>query len=386
MPIPYVKIDFANGAIGTLAPEVDGVVGVIAMGMPTSKLAADVAAVCYSLEDAETTHDVNETDNPALYNFLKRFYEEAGNGAECWFVIVSNMVTLGDMFETSGLMLCNTSKGKIRGLFALFAPDSTYTPTIVEGVDGQVWTGLTKAQTLADAQTADKFAPIVCFIWANGFSGNAGVIRDLRTGLNNRVALIIADDVNSCANVLGRFAKNQVHIHIGKVLDGKLKTDTWKIAGKDSENYLSLNVLNDKGYLFARTFTGKDGYFIADDNLATGYQDDYCYLTRRRTIDKAYRITYTTMVNFINQEVPINADGTIQHLFIKGWETTLQSAIERQMQGELSATDTDSGVQVYINPAQNVVATGRIEVAVKVRPFGYAKYIEVKLGFTVSSN
>ena len=386
MPIPYVKIDFQNGTIGTVAPKADGVVGIVAMGEPTAKLAALVPAIVYSLDDAETNYGINEVDNEALYLFLKRFYEEAGEGTESWFMLVPNSVTVADMFEVNGLNLCNSSKGKIRALFALFVPDSSYTPSIVEGLDGQVWAALTKAQTLADKQTTDKFAPITCFIWGNGFAGNAATIRDLRTGLNNRVGIIVTDDVNNCANVLGRFAKNSVHVHIGKVLDGPLKTENWKIANTPSENYLGLQVLNDKGYLFGRTFTGKDGYFVADDNLATAYTDDYCFLTRRRTIDKAYRITYTTMVNFINQEVPINPDGSIQHIFIKGWETTLASAIEAQMAGELSATQSDTGVQVFIDPAQNVVATGRIEVAVKVRPYGYAKYIEVKLGFMVSSN
>ena len=41
----------------------------------------------------------------------------------------------------------------------------------------------------------------------------------------------------------------------------------------------------------------------------------------------------------------------------------------------------DTGVVAYVNPEQNIVATSRLEASLRIRPYGYAKYIEVDLGF-----
>ena len=52
--------------------------------------------------------------------------------------------------------------------------------------------------------------------------------------------------------------------------------------------------------------------------------------------------------------------------------------------GELSADVTnpkDRGVQCFIDPTQNIVSTSRINIKVRVRPFGYGRYIDVYLGF-----
>ena len=54
--------------------------------------------------------------------------------------------------------------------------------------------------------------------------------------------------------------------------------------------------------------------------------------------------------------------------------------------GELSGDGGDNGVQVYIDPTQDVLATSTINVELRVRPFGYARYINVLLGFTVNEN
>ena len=45
----------------------------------------------------------------------------------------------------------------------------------------------------------------------------------------------------------------------------------------------------------------------------------------------------------------------------------------------------DLGVQCYINPDQDILTTNRLDITLKVKPYGYAKYIEVELGFLVES-
>ena len=48
-------------------------------------------------------------------------------------------------------------------------------------------------------------------------------------------------------------------------------------------------------------------------------------------------------------------------------------------------SDNGEGCSCYIDPKQNVVATSKVEMTLKVRPFGYARYVDVNLGFQVTT-
>ena len=106
-------------------------------------------------------------------------------------------------------------------------------------------------------------------------------------------------------------------------------------------------------------------------------------------IDKAYRIAYQTLVNEISDEVPVTDDGKISAPVVKSIQTAVESAIINNMTsygnlGNDPSDANDMGVECYINPDQNVVATSRLKVSVRVKPHGYTKYIDVTLGFKVN--
>ena len=86
-------------------------------------------------------------------------------------------------------------------------------------------------------------------------------------------------------------------------------------------------------------------------------------------------------------ELEINSDGTMQTGVITSWQQTVENAVNRSMTaaGELSASDNGEGCSCYIDPNQNVVATSKVEMTLKVRPFGYARYVDVNLGFQVTT-
>ncbi len=86
-------------------------------------------------------------------------------------------------------------------------------------------------------------------------------------------------------------------------------------------------------------------------------------------------------------ELEINSDGTMQTGVITSWQQTVENAINRSMTaaGELSAGNNGEGCSCYIDPKQNVVATSKVEMTLKVRPFGYARYVDVNLGFQVTT-
>ena len=86
-------------------------------------------------------------------------------------------------------------------------------------------------------------------------------------------------------------------------------------------------------------------------------------------------------------ELAVNEDGTLQHGIIMAWQQMMENAVNRTMTaaGELSADENGSGWRAYIDPAQNVLSTSKVEMTLKVRPFGYSRYVDVNLGFQVTT-
>jgi hypothetical protein len=187
--------------------------------------------------------------------------------------------------------------------------------------------------------------------------------------------------------VAGRIASGSVDRNIGRVADGALNVLTL-FAGNTSIELADTETIYNLSYITFRTFTGISGYFISDDLMATRETDDYNHLTAVRTIDKAARIAYAVLVRQLLDKVQVRSNGTMLQPVIVSWQRIIENAIATNMtaNGELSDDGGDNGVQVYIDPAQDVLATSTINVELRVRPFGYARYIKVLLGFTVNEN
>ena len=105
-------------------------------------------------------------------------------------------------------------------------------------------------------------------------------------------------------------------------------------------------------------------------------------------IDKAYRTAYDTLLDTLLDELEVNEDGTLDTGVVKSWQQTVETAINRKMtaNGELSSGSDGEGCVCKIDETQNVLATSMVKVTLKVRPYGYARYVDVNLGFQVTTN
>ena len=221
-------------------------------------------------------------------------------------------------------------------------------------------------------------------------------LADLGEGACNRVGIVLGQVVEDgeaagslAALVAGRVAKSPVQRHIGRVRDGALALGAadLTIDGSVAVEAADLDTPNNKGYIVPCTHVGRSGYYLCDDHLATAAGDDYHSLARRRVVDKAYRIAYDTLLDYLKDEVACNADGTLVAAVAKAWEADVVAAIAGQMTaaGELGndpADPKDKGVRCTVDRRQNVVSTGTVRLDIAVKPYGYAKYIEATLGFT----
>lgn len=399
--LPRVKIDFANGALGSVAPSADCVVGMIATGADVtgdSNLKVGTVYVLKKFDDL-TALGVTAENNAFLYKHVREFYSQAGDGQELWIMAVAASVKPSETLDRTNnyaRKLIQTANGRIRCLVVAHKPAPGYTATIANGLDNDVLTAAAKGQELAEWATNSLYAPLFVIIAARGYAkANKASLPDLTTMSYNRVGILLGDTVTGSEGaavglLAGRIAECPVQRHIGRVKDGALKADAIFIDDEDP-SVADVETLHDKGFITFRCFTGKSGYFFTDDCLATGIADDYRSIARRRTIDKAYRIAYLTMLENVNDELPITDDGYMVPSVIKSWEAEMVAAIVNQMTslGELGtdpADSADKGVKCYINPEQNIASTSRIVVKLQVKPYGYSKYMDVELGFiTINS-
>ncbi len=399
--LPRVKIDFANGALGAVSPSPDGVLGLVCTAVAVA--ATFLLLTPYKLTSIEdmTALGVTEVNNPRLYKDVSEFYLEAGTGskAELWIFGVADTVTLAQMSDstvtTYARALLQAANGRIRGLIFSRKPAGAYVPTVTNGLDSDVFTAVVNAQALGQYSQDTYQAPIFSIIEGRAYTGIAANLTDMRQATTNRVAVLISDTVSdsgdACVGILGgRLAKIGVQRNIGRVKSGALAIAAAYIKDK---SVITADVagVHDKGYITIRSFTGRVGYFFSDDPTCAKVSDDYSQLTARRTVDKAYRIAYDTLLDELLDELPVLSDGTLQPSVVKAWESKVEKAISLQMTAnkELSADPNDAndrGVKCFINPSQNVVSTSRVAATVSVRPFGYSRYIDVELGFqTVTS-
>jgi len=394
MSLPKVVITFENGALGLVNPSPDGVLGFLCTGVTVeNKFALATPYQISKFSDLKDVLGITVDNNPGIVKLIQDFYSIAPDGTEVWLMAFVNTVTLAQMVDkdiaANGKALIMAANGKLRGLIVSRTPDDSYTPTITDGLDADVTAAITKAQALGEWATTSLYAPLFVMIEGRSYSGIASELADQTEGSSNRVGILIGDTLvdsaGACMGILaGRIASTPVQRNLGRVKDGPI-LDVAYIGEKKVES-VDPAFIHDKGYITFRTFVGRTGYFFADDPLCTLPTDDYRSLTARRTIDKVYRIAYTTMLNELIDEVPVNDNGTIAAPRAKSIETKVENAIINSMtiNGELGnnpGDPNDTGVICFIDHTQNIVSTGKLNAVVRVKPFGYPKYIDVKLGF-----
>lgn len=401
--LPRVKIYYENGSIGATTPIDDGTCGLIASGVAV-RAGFDDESVEFELERAYLITKLSDlqplgiTDaandpNANIYNAVKEFYNEAPEGTKLWLMGVARTVTYHDMLDKTksyAAKLIREANGTINFLFTSKVFPGGYTPTIVNGLDNTVTSAMFNAQLLAEWATYSLYAPLFVILEGLYYNGTPGHLANLSEYSYNRVGVVIgstrAGSVGSSTGLLaGRLAAIPVQRSITRVKSGPIKAEKLYIRNSLAE-LANPDLINDAGYICPRTFVGMAGYYWANDHLATADTDDYKLIQRRRVIDKAYRIAYKTLSEELGDEIPVTNQGYIPAPIVKSIQNRVETAIENRMTayGNLGVDPSDpkdTGVTCYIDHTQNVLATSRLNVQLRVKPFGYPKYIDVYLGF-----
>lgn len=404
MARPGIKINFQNGQLGQVQDLPDGVFGLLASAIAVADtFALNTAYQVKSMIDVATLGIIPDVDNYVLYKTLKEFYAEAGEGTELWLMAFGKDEKVSDWFTpdvTSGKTpaegLLDAANGKLSMLFTAFSPDGDYVLTLEDSIDEDVWVAMALAQTLAENYTANKYAPFYTLFEGYGFDGDKVALKDMLTLAYNRCQVMLGDTETRTGTTAskgsaigifaGRLAKIQVHVNPGKVRDGATTNLVAYLLDIAAELY-DVEALHDKGYVTFGTHSKKAGYFIIDDPMATAIEDDYHYGTRRRVIDKAYRLAYAALLDFLLDENTVNQDGTISPIYAKTVENSVEALIYAQMtvNNELSfdpSNPKDRGVVCIVDLTNNVTSTSKLKLSkLQVKPKGYNRFIDVPLGF-----
>jgi len=394
MALPGVSIILENGALGRITTTADGVAGLIVVGMAKTDLPLYTPKQIFSLAEAEAlglTQAADELDKVDTWQQIKEFYDEAGNAAELWLMTVPLTRTMTELLDptnttNSARKLLDAAQGRIRllGISRYIDSTITYAQVTQGGLDEDVHTALPKGNALA-IEYRNNFKPFSIILDGRGWNGEVADLTDLGTYAFPKCSVVLATtEPNKTAAavglVLGRAAKLPVQRNIGRVKDNTLNVaKLYYTNGANLEEFsdAQIDAIHNKRYITPRTFVGRTGYFLADDPTATLPTDDYLTLANNRVIDKALFLAYTTYVNEINDEILVDEAGQLELTKVAYLEQAVRNAINLAMVSRGEA----SGVEVFIDPAQNILATDRLDVVLRITPVGYAKSIVVSLGF-----
>lgn len=389
MSLPNVNITLGNGNIGAVTLSDDGIAGLILTGTAVSStLELNKVYVIASTADLKKL-GLTAENNPLAYKEVLGFYESAGDGAELHLLVVDAAKTLTEICSMEAgsplKTLIDSAAGRIRLVGINRNPDAEYEPTVTSGIDQDVVTAVTAAQQVVESYLK-QIAPFVVLLPALAWNGTTDSLYQPREGSQDSVSVVMASDGKYGASeyysaaigkVLGRLATCAVNISLARVRDGSLVADGYLTNGKKPEESYSLwNALHDAGYIFYRTYIGKNGYYLNDDPTAVATTSDYHRLSLTRVIQKALVICYKTYIDEILDSVAVDPEtGKLPQPICKYYEQLLIRAVNTNMEGEIS------GFTAYIDPNQDLISTNALKVQAKVVPTALLKEINVDLSF-----
>jgi hypothetical protein len=375
MSLPKVSVLYSNG---NLLQDVDAVDGIAALcGTGSSAGLLGVPTTVYSLDDAEGK-GFTEAVEPAMYRHLKEFYSEVAGNQELHIMTVPDTMTMAQMLDkdnvNGAMKLIASAQGKVRLLGVFHKPAAGYNGG-TDFIDSQVPAAILNAKGFAVTCLAD-LVPLRILIEGRVQNETSGTVFQPKTSSNGYAGVVLggskADGSASVGLALGRAVKYGAHIKLGKVANGPLSISTAYIGTKEIKAVAGLAELHNAGYISLMQHPQKAGFYFGIDRMSS--TDDYRLLAYGRVIDKAAVIAAAVYVEDLEGEVAVEADGKIAISVL----SHLKAKIIQQI--NVAMADQISGVEVYINPSQNVINTGKLTVQLRIRPFGYTSFIDVDLG------
>lgn len=411
MARPAVSFKIGRGGLERQPPSEDGVAILVVTRPAAYVVSAGVFTSLPAAEAAGYTEALDKSNNALVWEHIKDFYEEAGDGNELHVLPLADTVTLTNLFTTSHASYATlqqylaSQQGKIK-LIAVALNPAGAEAVGANGISTDLASAIPLAQAFCDAEAVnyrfvDVFLPARGLLLTN-WSNLVNLRTLVATGARNvsvfagryvnRCATLVAAGITKASNYtamglrLGRAAKDPVNRSPGRVRTGPVVgTGPVALSGGTLISALSsadINVIHDRGFTFLLTHVKRTGVgYFNDDPACIDITSDYAYVNRSRTINKALSIAYDVYLEELNDESSFDpATGSLAPEFAKGLQAEIETAIEAQMvsRGELNA------VKANVDLDQDTISTDRVDITLNLQPKGTNRNIQVTVGFVKS--
>jgi len=390
-----VSISLSNGGLGGTLQTNDGVVGFVTTMVSeaggytigTPLLLTGMASVA--------TAGITQANNPYAFRHITEFYNQALDGAELYFMGVADTQTIAMICSESNasgaIKLLNYGAGNIKVIGCItddVAVNGVTAITITNGINADCYTAAANLKVMLTQFTANQ-QPCRGLIGGTSYNGTASALTNETAGTtNNRVGMIIGDTqvwdaTHTSAAMglcLGTIASLPVQRKISRVKNGPLTNLTCYLGTVALINgNPDVTTISGKGYITFTTYVNKAGFFWQGDPMLTATTDDYCSLSNGRVVDKMQVITYSVYIEEVDDEIPLNTDGS--GTMLATYAAYLQQEVIDAINTEMVVTNEISGFNCFVDPTQDVVTQGGTNIVETATPVGYNGQINVLLGF-----
>jgi len=385
----------ASNGLGRRTPSEDMICGLLVNGIAVTagaqlgtgyRLKSVPDAVALGL-DAE----YDSANHLLVYEHISEFFRINPSG-DLYIMLVAQTETFAEMCDKSEAG--NAKKLLISAEGAIKRLGVAYNPTVAVTDFTATAAAILKAQELAEDEYV-QHRPVSILLEGKGYSATANPLFDFRAQ-NSELVQVICGQALSVVNAHADFASyaalgtalgarslakvNEKFSWVEKfnVYGGSL---TVSAIGGVALKTLSEGVLtsiDEKGAIFFRVHTGKAGLYFNNTHACTELTSDYAYSENSEVINKAVRLIREALLPKLDSPVLIDTEtGKIPAQVVKSWESAGRRAVEEMLRGE-----EVSGIDVYMDPDQDILATNELAISFWVIPTGSASKINVTIGFT----
>ena len=155
----------------------------------------------------------------------------------------------------------------------------------------------------------------------------------------------------------------------------KLKSETGDPVSYTYHNEFTSPGLDEARLTTARTGPGLSGVFLTQWVTLAPLGSDFALGQNRRVMDAALTAGHAAMLQYANDGVRVNSDGTIDERDA----LHIEADVGAKLRAALGSDVVD--VSIAISRSEVILTTKKLPYRVRVLPLGYAKFIEGEYGF-----
>jgi len=384
-----------SGGLGRRTESQDGISGLLCNGLPIEGgVQLNTLYLLSSVDDAlslQITPNYDLNNGILVYEHISEFFRMNPNGT-LYLMITDIDSSYRALIEESCKKFLRRAQGKIKRVGVVWNPRTPESVMPFEAAGSDQIQAIMAAQTLYLLEFA-AHRPVFFILEGKNYSPTSTPY-NIR-GLNAEGVMVMVGQSIVTANKHQQYAS---YAAVGTALGARSAAavnvkHSWvdkfncyggslTVAGINGQKIEEISdavqdAIDEAGAQFFRTHTGISGYYFNSTATATSATSDYAYAENVETMNKAARLVRASLLPYLESPQKIDPKtGKLSTEVVKQFETIGKRGLE-----EMLRNDEVSGINVYVDPDQNLLATSQLEVQIEIIPTGSASKIIAKLGF-----